>query len=88
MSNPKILIRGKITYYIYNEKIIVGVGGGQYISYNQYDNWNRKGISQFRRVLLKSKETEYANAIDQITLAVQCEIKGASTRKPEALVCV
>ncbi len=83
IDEPKILTRGKITYYIYSEKVIVSVGGSQYISYNQYDNWNRQGISQFINLLLKSKETEYANAVDQMTLAVQCGIKGSSTRKPE-----
>ena len=79
----KILKRGKITYYIYDEKVIVSVGAGQYISYNQYDNWNRQGITQFTNILLKSKEDEYTNAVDQMTLAVQCGIRGSSTRKPE-----
>lgn len=83
MSKPKILHRGKITYYIYEDKVIVGVGGNQYISYNQYDNWNRQGIAQFIAALNKSKPDQYDNAIDQMTLAVQCGIKGASTRKPE-----
>lgn len=83
IKNPKILQRGKITYYIYDEKVVVAVGGHQYISYNQYDNYNRQGITQFINILLKSKETDYANAIDQMTLAVQCGIRGASTRKPK-----
>lgn len=79
----KILNRGKITYYIYDEKVVVAVGADQYISYNQYDNWNRQGITQFINALLKSKEDEYGNAIDQMTLAVQCGIRGSSTRKPK-----
>lgn len=83
MKKVKIINRGKITYYIYEDKVIVDVGGGQFVSYNQYDNWNRQGISQFSDAILKSKENEYANAVDQMTLAVQCGIKGSSTRKPE-----
>lgn len=83
MKNVRILNRGKITYYIYDDKVIVNVGGNQWVSYNQYDNWNRQGISQFTNALLSSKENEYANAVDQMALAVQCGIKGSSTRKPE-----
>lgn len=81
-KKPKELVRGKITYYIYDEKVVVSVGGHQWISYNQYDNWNRQGIAQFINILLKSKETEYGNAVDQMTLAVQCGIRGSSARKP------
>lgn len=83
MNKPKILNRGRMTYYIYDEKVVVSVGGSQYISYNQYDNWNRQGITQFINALLKSKEDEYDNAIDQMSLAVECGIRGSSTRKPE-----
>lgn len=86
MKKAKILNRGKLVYYIYEEKVVVYVGAGQYISYNQYDNWNRQGISQFIAHLLKSKETDYANVSDQVTLAVQCGIRGSSTRKPEEAV--
>lgn len=82
-DTPKIIRRGKIIYLLYNEKVIVGVGGDQWVSYNQYDNWNRQGITLFKNKLLKSKETEYASAVDQMSLAVECGIKGASTRKPE-----
>lgn len=83
MKKVKIINRGKMTYYIYEDKVIVNVGGWQWVSYNQYDNWNRQGITQFANTILKSKENEYDNAVDQITLAVRCGIKGTSTRKPE-----
>ena len=83
MSKPKVLQRGRLTYYIYDEKVIVSVGGSQYVSYNQYDNWNRQGITQFINALLKSKEDEYDNAVDQMTLAVQCGIRGSSTSRPK-----
>lgn len=79
----KVLNRGRLTYYIYDEKVIVAVGGNQYVSYNQYDNWNRQGITQFINTLLKSKEDEYSSPVDQMSLAVQCGIKGTSTQKPK-----
>ncbi len=82
-EKPVIIIRGKITYLLYNEKVIVGVGGSQWVSYNQYDNWNRQGITLFKQKLIKSKESEYDNVVDQVTLAVQCGIRGSSTTKPE-----
>lgn len=79
----KILHRGRLTYYVYDDKVIVNVGGDQWVGYNQYDNWNRQGITQFSNTILKSKEDEYANAVDQMSLAVRCGIKGTYTRKPE-----
>lgn len=82
MSKPKVLQRGRLTYYIYDEKVVVSVGCSQWVSYNQYDNWNRQGITQFINTILKSKDDEYDNVVDQMTLAVQCGIKGTSTRKP------
>jgi len=82
-KNPKIINRGKITYYIYDEKVVVSVGCEQYISYNQYDNWNRQGINQFIDKLKKSEDGEYANVIDQMSLAVRCGIRGSSTTKPK-----
>lgn len=83
MSKPKVLQRGRLTYYIYDEKVIVSVGGFQWVSYNQYDNWNRQGITQFINTILKSKEDEYDNVVDQMTLAMQCGIRGTGTSKPK-----
>lgn len=80
---PKIIRRGKLTYVLFAEKIIVGIGDTQWVSYNQYDNWNRQGISLFRKAILKSKENEYDNPADQMTLAYQCGIRGTGTRKPK-----
>lgn len=82
-ENPTIITRGRITYVLYPEKAIVGVGDSQWISYNQYDNWNHQGITLFRNKILNSKEDEYDNVVDQMSLAVQCGIRGTSTRKPE-----
>lgn len=84
-DKPTILTRGKIVYYLYAEKVIVSVGGGQWVSYNQYDNWNRQGITQYKNILLKSKENEYDSPVEQMSLAVQCGIKGSSTAKPKEI---
>lgn len=85
MTKPVIVKRGYVTYILYPEKVVVGIRETQWISYNQYDNWNRQGITLFRNMITNSKETEYGNAIDQMTLAVQCGIRGTSTRKPKEI---
>ncbi len=82
MEDPITIKRGRMTYILYPEKVIVGIGDKQWVSYNQYDNWNRQGISLFRNALLKSKPNEYDNVVDQMSLAVQCGIRGASTTRP------
>ncbi len=84
-EKPVIIKRGRITYLLFSEKVIVGINDTQWVSYNQYDNWNRQGITQFKNAILKSKEKEYATATDQITLAMHCGIRGTSTRKPEVV---
>lgn len=84
-ENPTVVKKGNITYVIYPEKVVVGVGSYQWVSYNQYTNWNRQGIAQFKDMILKSKENEYNNATDQMCLAIECGIRGASTSKPQGV---
>ena len=83
MKDVQKITRGKLTYLLYEDKVVVGVGGGQWVSYNQYDNWNRQGITQFRQAITKSRENEFTTPAEQMTLAVQCGIRGTSTRKPD-----
>jgi len=82
-ETPEILQRGRVTYYLYSEKVVVGISDNQWVSYNQYDNWNRQGITLFKRKILKSKENEYATPVDQMSLAVECGIRGTSTERPK-----
>ena len=84
-DKPTIIKRGKMTYVLYSNNIIVGVNGWQWMSYNQYENWNRQGLSTFIKTILNSKETEYTNAVDQMSLANQCNIKSSGTTKPKGL---
>lgn len=85
MKKPKIIQRGNLTYYLYDEKAVVRVGN-QYISYNIYDNWNRQGITQFMNIIKRSKDNEYDNVVDQMSLAVQCGIRGSATSKPKDIL--
>lgn len=82
-DEPTIIKRGHVTYILYPDKIIVGIRDRQWISYNQYDNWNRQGITAFRNKILKSKPNEYGNVVEEMSLAVECGVRGTSTGKPE-----
>lgn len=84
-SKTKIIKRGKFTYVLYPNSVVVGVGGNHWVSYNQYSNWNRQGITKFKNAILKSSADEYDNAVDQMSLAVQCGIKSVSTQKPKEI---
>lgn len=84
-EKPIIIKRGQITYVLYAEKIVVGIREIQWVSYNQYDNWNRQGLTLFKNAVIKSKENEYDNATEQMSLAVRCGIRGTGTTKPKDL---
>lgn len=80
----RVLQRGKITYVIYDDRVLVGTNS-QWTSYNSYENWNRAGITQFANAILKSKENQYGTAPDFMTLASECGIRGINARKPKDL---
>lgn len=82
MKKPKVVQRGKVTYVIYEDRILAGQSN-QWTSYNPYENWNRAGITQFINTILKSREDQYGTAADFMTLAYECNIRGMGTRAPE-----
>lgn len=84
-TKPKIINRGSLVYVVYSDKVVVGVGGNQWIGYNPYNNWNRQGITQFREKIKASKEDQYGTPSEMMSLAYQCEIKGSGTQKPKEL---
>lgn len=79
----RVIERGKVTYVIYEDRILCGISDDQWTSYNPYENWNRAGITQFINAIIKSKDNEYDTAADFMTLAYECNIRGISTRKPK-----
>lgn len=81
----RVLERGRITYVILDDRVIVGTPGNQWTSYNPYENWNRAGITQFANAIIKSKEDQYTSPVDFMTLASECGIRGISTRKPKEI---
>lgn len=84
-EEPIIIRKNKLIYVLRSESVTVYVGFNQWVSYNQYNNWNRKGITMFKQKILKSKKDEYDTATDQMSLAHECEIIGVGTVKPEGI---
>lgn len=79
----QIIKRGRLTYYISDTAVVVGVGGSQYISYNVYNSPSRSSLVEFRKRILASKENQYNNVVDQMDLAQKCKLIGTGTTKPE-----
>lgn len=79
----RIITRGKITYWIDENSVVVGVGGHQFISYNIYNSPSRSNLAEFKKRIANSKENQYNNVIDQIDLARKCNLIGTGTQKPK-----
>ena len=77
------LKRGKVTYYITDNAVVVSVGGGQYISYNVYNTPSRSSVGDFKKKLRASKPDQYATVYDQMDLAQKCKLIGSGVRKPD-----
>jgi hypothetical protein len=78
----QIVKRGKITYYVKNEAIIVSINDFQFTPYTDYPLQNRKPFNDFRRKILKSKEDEFDNTIDLIVLAQKHNLRGVASHRP------
>lgn len=77
-----ILKRGKITYYVKDESVIVGINNSQFIAYTVYSLQNRKPFYDFRRTLIKSNEDEYGTIVEQIKLGQRYGLRAVASHKP------
>lgn len=77
-----ILRRGKITYYVKDEAVIVSISDFQFIAYTVYPLQNRKPFYDFRRTLLNSKPDEYTNIVEQIKLGQRFGLIATASHKP------
>lgn len=77
-----IVKRGKITYYIKKEAIIVGVSDFQYSAYTVYPLQNRKPFYDFKEAIVTSKEDEYDTILKLISLALKYNLRGVASHKP------
>lgn len=83
MKDRQIIRRGKITYYISESAVVVGIGLNQYVSYNIYNSPSRSSLGDFKKRIIASKENQYDNVVDQIDLARKCNLIGTGTIKPK-----
>lgn len=79
----KIIKRGRLTYWIDENAVVLGVGSGQYISYNVYNSPSRSSLAEFKKRIINSKEDQYDNVVDGIDLARKCNLIGTGTIKPK-----
>ena len=77
-----ILKRGRITYYVKNEAVIVGINNFQYVAYTVYPLQNRKPFYDFRRKIVKSNDDEYDNSLKLLALAKEHNLIGVASHKP------
>lgn len=77
-----IIKRGRVTFYIKDESVVVSNGDFQYSSYNVFALQNRGPFNEFKQRILDSKAPEFSSIVDVVELGVQCGINGVGTRKP------
>lgn len=78
----QIVKRGRLTYYVKSEAIIVGVGDFQYTAYTVYPLQNRKPFYDFKNAILESREDEYDSPSELISLALRFNLKGVASHRP------
>lgn len=82
-EKPEVYQRGKITYYIFKNSVLVDINGWQYVSYNIYVNSNRSKLRQFKEKIKASKEDQYANSLDLMELAMSLNLNSVGANKPK-----
>lgn len=78
----QIVKRGKITYYVKKEAIIVSNNDFQFTAYTVYTLQNRTPFNDFKAKILESREGEYDNIIDLIVLARKYNLRGVASHRP------
>ena len=77
-----VIIRGRITYYIKDDSVVVATGTFQYTSYNTFALANKGQFATFKDTILNSQAPAFSSVVDVVELSSQCEVYGFSTRKP------
>jgi len=77
-----VIKRGRVTFYIKDENIVVSNGDFQYSSYSVYALQNRQPFKEFKETILNSEPPRFSSITEVVALSSQCEIYGESARKP------
>ena len=83
MEGRAIVKRGKMTYWLSESSVVVGINDRQFVSYNIYNSPSRSNLAEFKKRILASKPNQYDNVIDQIDLARNCNLIGSGTQRPK-----
>ena len=78
-----IIKRGRVTFYITDEAVIVSNGDFQHSSYNPFSTPVKSDFHKFRDRILESQAPEFSNIVDVVELSSQYQIYGYSTSKPK-----
>lgn len=77
-----ILHRGKITYYVKEESVIVNIHDMQFLSYSVYPLQNRKPFYDFKQTILDSALDELTSPAEILRLGERHRLKGFPTIRP------
>lgn len=77
-----IIKRGRVTFYIKDDSVVVSNGGFQYSSYSTFGLTNKGQFQNFKDTILNSEPPAFSNIVEVVELSGQCQVYGFSTRKP------
>ena len=77
-----VIKRGRVTFFIKDDSVVVSNGDFQYSSYNTYMLANKGQFQKFKDTILNSQAPEFSSIVDVVELSSQFEVYGYSTSKP------
>lgn len=78
-----VIKRGKITYYLFKNSVLVDINGWQFVSYNIYNNSNRGQFRKFKQKIKDSNEDQYNTPLAQMELASAHSLTGVGADRPK-----
>ena len=77
-----IIKRGRVTFYICDDSVVISNGDFQHTSYNVYSTVNKSQFHKFRDEIQHSQPPRFTSIVDVVELSSQLEVYGYSTKKP------
>lgn len=78
-----IINRGRVTFYIKSDSIVVSNGEFQHSSYNTYALAKKSQFQKFKDTILKSEAPEFSSITDVVGLSSRCGVYPSNTKKPD-----
>lgn len=77
-----VINRGRLSFYIKDDSVVVSNGGFQYMSFNTYALSNKGHFQKFKDTILNSQSHEFSSIVDVVELSGKYEVYGCNTSKP------